>query len=265
MLQIEKFLVDGDMIPIKKPDIEKLAGGWEVPAVDFSFENNLTTEKDILLENCLVVKKVFSEEDCDNLIELMNKAPRFQMVNNQGRINTTDQTYGSQRATIWSPVLADMIWQKVKHELPERIMSDLTATDWWQIKKYKSWKPVAISPLLRFMKYERGGQHMPHYDAGYIYDDPIYRTLMSMVIYLTTHKEEGATRFIDDKQGNIPVWERDFSDWTRDCQKEEVLCSVYPERGNVLFFDHRMCHDAEKYEGMDPRIIIRGDVTFKAV
>ena len=115
------------------------------------------------------------------------------------------------------------------------------------------------------MKYESGGQHYAHYDAGFIYPDDKYRTLQSIVIYLTTNVAGGSTRFIQDGQSTVPMRERKTEDWLREVEPNEVITSVYPKKGNILFFDHRLCHDVEKYFGNGPRIIVRGDIIYQAI
>jgi hypothetical protein len=144
-------------------------------------------------------------------------------------------------------------------------MTPTDSTDWWQGDKLRTiWYPVGFSPMLRFMRYDSGGQHYAHYDAGFIYPNDNYRTLQSVVIYLTTNTDGGATRFIEDNQMHLPVWERNHQDWTREVQPSEVLYSSQPQMGKMLIFDHRLCHDVEMYRGNDPRIIIRGDIVFQA-
>jgi hypothetical protein len=144
-------------------------------------------------------------------------------------------------------------------------MTDLTPTDWWQKNptKARKWRAVGVSPLLRFMRYEKGGQHYAHYDAAYVYEDPKVRTLMSFVLYLTTNENGGATRFIRDGQHTVPILERNHADWDRPVEKDEVLLSVSPRKGRLVMFDHRLCHDVEPYAGNEPRIIIRGDVIYQ--
>ena len=67
-----------------------------------------------------------------------------------------------------------------------------------------------------------------------------------------------------DGQEALPVWARDHEDWTRPVRDDEVLAAVRPQRGDVLLFDHRLCHDVEPYTGDAPRVIVRGDVVFLA-
>jgi len=164
--------------------------------------------------------------------------------------------------------ISNEIWKKLDHinALDIRSMNNFSSTDWWQgDKNRKLWKPKLASPMMRFMRYEKSGQHYAHYDAGYIYKNDNYRTLMSYVIYLTDCKEGGSTRFIQDNQQDIPIWEREHGDWTKEASIDDVIYSVKPKKGSILLFDHRICHDVEQYMGNTPRIIIRGDIIFEAV
>ena len=148
-------------------------------------------------------------------------------------------------------------------------MHDDTPTDWYacaERKEYRYWKAIAVSPLLRFMRYEHGGEHYGHYDMAFDYGDG-RRTLVSFILYLNTVEQGkgGHTRFLKDGQEHVPTRERVFEDWNQRAVATEVMASVRPEQGKVLFFDHRVCHDVSKYQGVSSRIIIRGDIVYRAV
>jgi len=221
--------------------------------------DNLSPNEAFIIENAL------SASDCEKLINYMNTSDNFEEVGVQGMKDQKDERIGSVRTSIWSPQVALQIWDKIHNFLPTCNPHRKTSTDWWQgvnLEIYPDYTPVAISPLLRFMKYENNGQHYAHYDAGFIYPDNRYRTLKSMVIYLTTN-EGAATRFIEDGQGNLDIWDRKHEDWDREVNDDEIIAKSECIQGNILIFDHRLCHDVEKYLGTDPRIIIRGDVVYR--
>lgn len=253
------------------PDMASLPGGWEIPTKK-RFDNIVRGSKVEILENAFLIKDCFSEKECDFLVKLFLDSHIAAPVSVQGRKDEIDNRVGSVRATGWSIPLAVQFWKKMQPFFEPRTMEDTTATDWWQISeslvsypmKCRKWKPVGLSPMLRFMKYQTNGQHYAHYDAGYIYPNSNYRTLMSVVIYLTTNPNSGSTRFVEDGQSDMPIWERDTEDWTRETESSEIRASVRPTKGSVLVFDHRICHDVEKFEGPEDRIIIRGDVLFES-
>jgi hypothetical protein len=86
---------------------------------------------------------------------------------------------GSYRATAYDEEIAQLLWDRLAPSLPGfRTMNDYTATDW---NDHPVWRPVGINPMLRFIRYEKGGALVPHYDAGFDFKDGRRHTLMSVV------------------------------------------------------------------------------------
>jgi len=249
-----------------KPPMEKLPGGWEP-----TFKIHLNKTSDVKVKTpygrIQIFENMLTSDECDEIVKQFMQSPNFENVSIQGRKDIPDDRIGSIRTTAWCPQMAEEFWDKKLSSMIFPLdFSDVAQTDWWQgDKTRKKWKPIGISPMMRFMKYEQEGQHYAHYDAGFIYPNDRYRTLFSMVIYLTTNDKGGSTRFIQDGQDELFTWDRVHEDWTREATDKEVICKSSPIKGNVLIFPHRMCHDVEKYLGDTPRIIIRGDVLFEAV
>jgi len=261
------------------PDISKLPGGFipdplTIPVITGG--NTSIENIEGLQGNAFVIHNALTAEDCQNLRAFFSHAPVAAPVSVAGFSDgmmsaNTEGFVGSMRTTMWTPELSAQVWEQIKHLFGSRIMDSKTSTDWWQSdsghtnphRTYRHWIAVGVSPMMRFMKYEDGGEHYAHYDAGYFYDDLEHRTLMSFVMYLTTNTEGGATRFIKDEQSNLPVWERKHDDWDRQVTEDEVLHAIHPTEGSILVFDHRLCHDVQPYLGKNPRIIVRGDIIYR--
>lgn len=238
-----------------------------MPAITFPIQTAVNfSRNDSALPEVEYWNNFLDPETCHSLRNLFLESMILAPVSINGLMER-NYGIGSERATGWSLQLADKLSELIIPQLKEKFCSEKTSTDWWQKnpKKNPIWVPVQVSPLFRFMKYESGGEHYAHYDAGFIYEDGIHRTLKSIVIYLTTN-QSGATRFIRDNLENLDVWERNHSDWDRRALKEEVLSSFLPQEGSILIFDHRICHDVDVYLGEKnlPRIIIRGDIIYRA-
>jgi NAD+ synthetase len=170
---------------------------------------------------------------------------------------------GSFRATAYSPELADTLWERLRPFLPEeRLFNHFAHTDWCG---HARWRPVGINPAFRYIWYEQGGELVVHYDAGYNPGDGRTHTLMSLVLYLTSCDPVcgGRTRFIRDAQLGLPYALRDFSDWSRQAEPDEVIEAVVPHEGRLLIFDHRLLHDSEPWHGKAPKVIIRSDIVFE--
>lgn len=257
-----------------KPSSNSLPGFFEPKnSVELNKPIRVKSLPNMSLHEAVIFENALSSDECKKLIDFMHTSDNFKDVGVQGMLEGKDDRIGSKRTSIWSPDVAEQIWNRLESFLPNVQCTQYTATDWWQgfdfsmISKKcicKKYKPVAFSPLLRFMKYATGGQHYAHYDAGFIYPNHEYRTLKSVVIYLTTN-EGAATRFIKDNQDNVDIWDRKHLDWDREVKEDEIIAKSECIQGNVLVFNHRICHDVEQYMGNDTRIIIRGDVVYKMI
>lgn len=253
------------------PDMSKVAGGWltdqTVPLIG-CLQRPKTTE---VLPNVYRVDHFLNPNSCDLWVEMVKGAPvEPEGVSIQGMMNPVPENLGSRRVTMFNRALAKELERLFAHVdfRKERVMTDFDSTDFWQgDKNRRNWEYVGVSPLLRTMSYESGGTHFCHYDQGFIYENDNYRTLISFVLYLTTN-ESGATRIIQDNQNEIPVWDRDHSDWTREAREDEVLYQSYPKAGSLLIFYHRIAHDVQKFEPKEDgekRQIVRGDLIFKSM
>ncbi|MFE5938652.1 2OG-Fe(II) oxygenase [Streptomyces sp. NPDC056470] len=162
------------------------------------------------------------------------------------------------RATADSKALAAEFYRRLRTFLPcEAGSDDPTDTDG------RPWKPAAVNPRMRFITYEYDGFLVPHYDSPYFAPDGT-RTLLTVVVYLSYEAVGGETRFIADKQNDLPFAQRDFSDWPRLAKPEEILSAHHPEPGDALLFWHRTLHDsAPLLEGS--KTILRTDVLYEPI
>lgn len=214
-----------------------------------------------------IFNNVFNDEDIEKIKAFFPMIGEYAPVSVQGMQSIDDIGIGSHRITGYLPNVADMINTQVS-ELCKGIIlraDKYTSTDWHQGNLGNEWELVGITPMLRYMRYTKGGKHYPHYDAGYIYPSPYthFRSLYSFVLYLTTN-DSGATRFIADGQENVEISERNHDDWAREANEDEVLFKFLPLKGKMIAFPHRLCHDVEEFvDDNSERIIIRGDLLFK--
>lgn len=145
-----------EIIYTNEPDYNILAGGTRlVDDINFSISkphtwhfNGYEIDK---------ISDVISQSDCENLIYLFTKNGHYVPVTIQGLQEVTSDSIGSERITAFAPKIADRIYSKIKDSLPkEKICSLNTLTDWWQESSTNSYEFVGVSPMLRFMKYEKG-------------------------------------------------------------------------------------------------------------
>jgi len=259
-------------------------GAWRVPE-NFKLTAHCCSglSKSILPNLALYIPDALSKKDCDLLIKLFRKQ-KTAPVAVSGYQTADPNEIGSVRATGWGPELSAQLWEKLcaacsafgvalGSEYGPVSVNQFTPTDWYAIpgkrKEHTRWIESGISPVLRFMEYRHGGRHNTHYDMGFDYEahnpNDHRRTLMSVVWYLNEEPHSGGcTRFIEDGQSHLPIWNRKLDDWERSASEDEVLATQQPHRGGALIFWHRMAHDVQEFTG-NSRIIIRGDIEFTAL
>lgn len=245
-----------------KPNADKIPGFYDLGEPNFSLNRSnvsVFSQNDIQVYNDLI-----DNESVLNLRAIYHNSPNKERVSIQG-LKDVPSEMGSTRTTVWSEELAQQIYDILNKEIQEKfiVCNAYSRTDCWQnVGENSVWEFCGISPLLRFMRYENGGEHYAHYDAGFFYDRDTYRTLKSFVLYLTTN-EVGRTRFIEDGQDDVPQSLRLNLDWSRRVEPHEVKLGILPKAGSMLVFNHRECHDVEPFVGNESRMIIRGDFVYK--
>jgi len=218
-------------------------------------------------DSAAVVHGVLTPGQCRRLRDELARQT-WVPVGQDGRLGGFDPrraAIGSYRATCHAPRLAALLWARLAGCVPMvRVMADDTPTDW---DGHRVWRAVGVNPLLRFIRYERGGLLVPHVDAPYEAPDGD-RTLMSVIVALSGDlgdDEGGATRLLIDPQRGRPPGERDHADWAapEPLDSPRVLVRVAPREGSALILDHRVLHDGEQLVGAGPKLLLRTDLVFR--
>ena len=243
------------------PPLDKLPAGT-------NFDENILMIGEVgirkeISEGAFLLEKILHADDIKALRTIFQQAPKKEEVSALGlKKSEKEQYFGSERVSLWAPELAEQLYQLLLPFLSERKFNDFSRTDFWQEPAAFRWKPIGLSPLLRMMSYPKGAEHLPHYDAAFFYPNAKFRSLMSVIFYLSSHEKGGATRILKDGQDEIREKERKHFDRNYPALQEEVKFKVKPKAGSVFLFDHRLFHDAEPCE--EERILIRTDLVFEA-
>lgn len=254
--------------PRKAPDHRRFVGEFSldpatVERLLFSLSSSAAARPILPGEAAFLLPDFLSRSECEDLVSAVLAHPSVPVgVHGTVEEGTPPLPPTASRSCVFDEALAQALWARLAPLLPAlREMDAFTSTDH---DGHPFWRAVGLSPLFRFLRYERGGWLVPHHDATYDEGDGVHRTLMSVLIYLTegTEEEGGATRFLLDLQRNRPVSERHFEDGHAPPASTEILLSVPPRIGTALVFDHRLPHDAQRWSGESPRVLIRTDILF---
>lgn len=233
------FIQDNLKIFLKKQNITKI--------------NQLNTDFD---NHIYYVENVLFQDEIDFLLKNM-KTDQAVGIDGYFKNYNKNDLIGSYRGSLYSEFISSIIYNRINLFYP--IRKDFTSSN-TDHDNYNNWIFSGINPLLRFIHYKNSGFLIPHYDAPFIKNNN-ERTLSTMVIYLTDN-EDGHTRFLKDSQLLKPIHERDFSDQFYSPEKEDILLSIKPKKGDALIFDHRLLHDSQSVND-NHKVIIRTDLLFK--
>ena len=173
-------------------------------------------------------------------------------------LKSETEKYGSHRFCTMDRALAEQITD---------VVNDLGILQQLIIAKNKEESElhdfVGCSSYFRFMRYVSGGEHFPHYDSDFQFQNTKgFATRYTMVMYFTNN-DTGAIAFVEDKREN-----HNNSDWDRQATDEEITLKILPQRGKIVLFPHDLPHTVLPYTytgeiGTDKeRIIARGDLVF---
>lgn len=214
---------------------------------------------------------IFLQEECENIVKHFESGSTFKQVNQQGLSNVPDSDeVGSHRILTYdnnfAKVLTSHLFKTRQLSINPIILDEYSPVDWLtdNPQELNYWIPLHVSPVFRYMRYKKGGMHLPHYDAPfYKKETPLVRTLQSGLLYLNDNSM--CTRFLHDNQTRTPFKNRDHSDWIRYAEEDEIKSEFTSEQGTVLIFPHQMLHDTSENLDSTDRIVIRFDIYYQAI
>lgn len=174
-----------------------------------------------LAEGIFTIDNFLSPTECEELIkrsESLGYTPADVDVHGQRQLLAIIRN--NERVDIESPELVKQLWDKLQHtKLP--IIEDQP--------------PTGLTPFFRFYRYEGAQKFNMHKDGNKEFDGK--RTRLTLLVYLNSLEESGATRF-------------------RDAQLD-----VFPQTGRALLFRHELWHAGMPVNN-GIKYVLRTDVLF---
>ncbi len=167
---------------------------------------------------------------------------------------------GSYRASANSPWLAEVLWKRLSPFLGgEHILSDQSLVDWENVSR---WKAVGLAPLARFVKYVNGCEALlPHYDESITFENG-YKSMVRVLVYLSSSLEGGNTYFVKDPEINLPYSQMRFEAHTKVPTDGDIMLEVKPKAGDALVFDHKILHGSRFVTGNGEKLTLRTDILY---
>eukprot|EP00041_Stephanoeca_diplocostata_P008605 m.127027 g.127027 ORF g.127027 m.127027 type:complete len:231 (+) comp17403_c0_seq1:99-791(+) len=183
------------------------------------------------------IDSVMSAQECQDLIQYSESrgyAPALLNVGG-GKQIAAPEIRNSDRCIIDSPALAESIFLRIEHLLPQEWTQDASTFD-----------IVGLNERLRFLRYDPGQKFLVHKDGHFVRNkDEI--SFVTVQLYLNEGFSGGRTRFFGKIDG--------LSD-------EEANPGCVPVTGKVLTFQHRLYHDGEELK-KGRKYAIRTDVMYR--
>lgn len=168
----------------------------------------------------------------------------------------------------FQPELCEQLWARLAPFVPAELRIE-PASERFERDLEGTWTPYGLNPHLLFARYAEGGHFAPHVD-GQTELDFNTRTLFSVIIYLGSTAEGGATRLLRGEQADAT--ERDGAERADGAgggggrlvaRADAVRTAVRPVAGRALGFYHQQLHDGEPVGGGCRKDIVRTDVLYR--
>lgn len=217
----------------------------------------------------MVLRNVFTSEECEYLIENMGGKDDMESVRYRHDYRRNDRTIFD------STELADLLWSRVashaaglslyvdEDPTKQRLLAERGALGECPHElrvghgREGVWHPSTLNNCFRFCKYNPGGFFRKHCD-GCFHRGPDEQSLCTCMFYLNGDLDGGSTRFLHlDRAGEYAA-----ADQFRAAEAEDILASIAPEPGLcILFFQPGLLHEGEELRS-GLKYILRTDVMF---
>jgi 2OG-Fe(II) oxygenase superfamily len=192
----------------------------------------MTPEKVFLSDrdDLFVVRNFLAPEECEYYITLSESAgygdaPISTM---SGPVLRKD-IRNNDRVMIDDPALGELMWERLRPFLPERV---------------GFWLPCGLNERWRFYRYDPGQQFDWHFD-GYYERSPLERSAFTFMLYLNGGVAGGATEFNLKTHGRV--------------RNDDPMVRVQPDVGMALVFPHKILHRGAPVED-GRKYVMRTDV-----
>ena len=186
-------------------------------------------------EICLLIKKAFSSEFCDSLVDAHRHTFK------PAQLNYPTSYRNNERQIKDDPALSKVLFEEIKKYIPREIVirgiSDL---------EHGKWDLQRLNPRIRICRYAEGQYFNKHLDGVY-YESRQVQSKLTFMIYLNGGNGEfagGRTLFFPSKED------------------DHIIGFYQPCKGDLIIFDHNLWHSGEALIKGE-KFILRSDILYK--
>ena len=212
------------------------------------------------------VKKVFTDKECEKLIENAESVGFNPSPLSGGGHGQTPRTGArtSQFNVSDNNELANKIWNRIKGYVPENLRDIKEVPYMNSVTKGDEFTPIGVNEHMRIYKYDPGQFILKHDDyrmSRYRYDkdnDKYYEQMsfLTVLIYLNDNFQDGKTLFWTKYATTGTTGHCRF---IRDIEFTESDLQIEPELGKVVIHDHMVQHEGESPK-KSTKYILRTDI-----
>eukprot|EP00039_Didymoeca_costata_P027311 m.18180 g.18180 ORF g.18180 m.18180 type:complete len:295 (-) comp6226_c0_seq1:139-1023(-) len=210
----------------------------------------------------LVLENVFSDEECDTLVEV-SKSVGYKpaTINIGGKLVTVPDYRKHSSCVIDSVEFANLLWNRINPHMPD--IYPTTTTE-------QGYQPVGLYERLRFLNYKPGDFFSPHKDGTYNHPArPLEEaSKVTVMLYLNDLQNNGGgTTFVHPDSQFIQQDEENEGEEKNKCN--EIIyedgrgnLTITPRKGMVLMFDHKIMHEGSLLRAGE-KWCMRADVMYR--
>jgi nicotinic acid mononucleotide adenylyltransferase len=220
-----------------------------------------------------IVRHALSVEACETIVEESIGWPwtLLDTLGNpiegkSGNVSTDSAPcVGPFRAMIHDEDVANALWDQFRTVLKPK--QDRHSDIPFDKGTHNLWKPVRVSPLLHFTRFEYGGATTPHYHHQL--DCRNGESILTSMIFMLTPQSlvvGGRTRLLLDFQRWMPSDERNFCSHSTFAFDRDVLVEARNDLGDCLLLDRDVLRDDSMWKDRSSsRILMHADVLYERI
>ena len=205
----------------------------------------------------VIIDHILSDEECAQLITAAEQSGGFAYWD-PDEVEERKSMRNADTLEFDDSTLCDAIYSRLLPCIRQTVTFTPEEEDLYEPDLEGEWMAVGLNTHLLLNRYPAGGHFAPHADGSTMIDFN-RRSLYTVLIYLNTCADGGATQLLTSSAGDA---------WTLDAQQsriakpEAVVHAVAPNCGRAVMYYHQVLHAGQKVGRGCHKYCLRSDVMY---